>query len=82
MRAVKSFPIVLTLLLVALLVRVCRAEETKESPKVLRHAVFFKFKDGTSDAEIRRLSLRSMRCRRRLIRSRAISGVRTSARLG
>jgi hypothetical protein len=33
----------------------CRAEETKESEKVLRHAVFFKFKDGTSDADIEKV---------------------------
>jgi hypothetical protein len=31
---------------------VCRADDTKEPGKVLRHAVFFKFKDGTSDDDI------------------------------
>jgi len=31
---------------------VCQADESKEKDKVLRHAVFFKFKDGTSDADI------------------------------
>jgi hypothetical protein len=31
---------------------VCRAEEAKEKDKVLRHAVFFKFKAGTSKDEI------------------------------
>ncbi len=33
----------------------CRAEETKEPEKVLRHAVFFKFKDGTSDADVEKV---------------------------
>src|ERR1700745_2101323 len=33
----------------------CRAKETKEPEKVLRHAVFFKFKDGTSDADIKKV---------------------------
>ena len=28
------------------------AEESKEPTKVLRHVVFFKFKDGTSDADV------------------------------
>src|SRR5262249_2415795 len=28
------------------------AEDAKQSDKVLRHAVFFKFKDGTSDADV------------------------------
>ncbi len=36
-------------------VAVCRAEETKEPEKVLRHAVFFKFKDDTSDADIEKV---------------------------
>jgi hypothetical protein len=31
---------------------VCHADGSKENEKVLRHAVFFKFKDGTSDADI------------------------------
>src|SRR5689334_20757068 len=31
---------------------VCLAEDAKQSDKVLRHAVFFKFKDGTSDADV------------------------------
>jgi stress responsive alpha/beta barrel protein len=31
---------------------VCRAEESNEQDKVLRHAVFFKFKDGTSADDV------------------------------
>jgi hypothetical protein len=34
---------------------VCRAEEAKESDKVLRHAVFFKFKDDTSGADVEKV---------------------------
>ncbi|MCC7474591.1 MAG: Dabb family protein [Pirellulales bacterium] len=34
---------------------VCRAEPTTERPQVLRHAVFVKFKEGTSEAEIRKV---------------------------
>jgi hypothetical protein len=30
----------------------CRAEDAKEPDKVLRHAVFFKFKDGTSEQDV------------------------------
>lgn len=40
---------VLFILSVVPVAAVCRAEDTKEPEKVLRHAVFFKFKDGTSD---------------------------------
>jgi hypothetical protein len=36
----------------ASMMSVCRADESKESEKVLRHAVFFKFKDGTSEKDI------------------------------
>ena len=32
-----------------------RAEDAKEPEKVLRHAVFFKFKDGTSDEDIKKV---------------------------
>lgn len=32
-----------------------RAEESKDAGKVLRHAVFFKYKDGTSDADIAKI---------------------------
>src|ERR1700742_3710601 len=34
---------------------VCRAEDPEQPEKVLRHAVFFKFKDGTSDADIKKV---------------------------
>jgi hypothetical protein len=34
------------------LASVCRAEEAKEPEKVLRHAVFFKFKDDTSAEDV------------------------------
>jgi len=34
---------------------VCRAEDVKESDKVLRHAVFFKFKDDASDADVEKV---------------------------
>jgi hypothetical protein len=34
---------------------VCRAENTKEQDKVLRHAVFFKFKDDASAGDIRKV---------------------------
>jgi hypothetical protein len=34
---------------------VCRAEDAKTPEKVLRHAVFFKFKDGTSDEDIKKV---------------------------
>ena len=33
-------------------VAVCRADDSKQGDKVLRHAVFFKFKDGTSTEDI------------------------------
>jgi stress responsive alpha/beta barrel protein len=33
----------------------CRAEEAKEPEKVLRHAVFFQFKDGTSAADAQKV---------------------------
>jgi len=33
----------------------CRAEDTKQPDKVLRHAVFFKFKDGTSDEDVEKV---------------------------
>src|ERR1700760_1631690 len=34
---------------------ICQAEDSKEPEKVLRHAVFFKFKDGTSDEDIKKV---------------------------
>jgi len=33
----------------------CRGDDVKEPEKVLRHAVFFKFKDGTSDADAQKV---------------------------
>ena len=49
-----STAIVLSLFVLGIvtLPAVCRAEDAKEPEKVLRHAVFFKFKDGTSEADI------------------------------
>ena len=34
---------------------VCHAADAKEKDKVLRHAVFFKFKDDTSAADVRKI---------------------------
>jgi hypothetical protein len=34
---------------------VCRAEDTKEQDKVLRHAVFFKFKDDASAGDVQKI---------------------------
>ena len=48
MRAENSAVWLLCLLSVVPMASVCRAEDIKEQQKVLRHAVFFKFKDGTS----------------------------------
>ena len=48
MCAENSAVLLLCLLSVVPMASVCRAEDTKESEKVLRHAVFFKFKDDTS----------------------------------
>jgi hypothetical protein len=39
----------------AFAVTTCRGDDTKEPEKVLRHAVFFKFKDGTSDADAQKV---------------------------
>jgi Stress responsive A/B Barrel Domain len=47
--------IVFSLLSVLSVAAVCRAEDAKEPEKVLRHAVFFKFKDGTSDEDIKKV---------------------------
>ena len=44
--------IVLCVLSVVPVAAVCRAEDAKPPEKVLRHAVFFKFKDDTSDEDI------------------------------
>jgi hypothetical protein len=48
----KATVIVFCVLSVMSVATVCRAEDTKEPEKVLRHAVFFKFKDGTSDEDV------------------------------
>ncbi len=52
MYVVNSTAVALCLLSVVSVATICRADETKEPEKVLRHAVFFKFKDGTSDEDI------------------------------
>lgn len=44
--------LVLCILSVVSTAAVCRAEDAKEPEKVLRHAVFFKFKDGTSGEDV------------------------------
>jgi hypothetical protein len=41
--------------LISALPSIGRAEDAKEPEKVLRHAVFFKFKDGTSDEDIKKV---------------------------
>jgi Stress responsive A/B Barrel Domain len=45
----------LCLLSVLPMAAVCRGEDAKPPEKVLRHAVFFKFKDGTSDEDARKV---------------------------
>jgi hypothetical protein len=55
MYAEKAAAIILCILSVMSVATVCRAEDTKEPEKVLRHAVFFKFKDGTSDADVEKV---------------------------
>ena len=52
MYAGNSTALVLCVLSVVSVAAVCRAEDAKEPEKVLRHAVFFKFKDGTSDEDV------------------------------
>ncbi|HEX4416022.1 MAG TPA: Dabb family protein [Lacipirellulaceae bacterium] len=47
--------IVLCLLSVLSSATAIQAEDAKEPEKVLRHAVFFKFKDGTSDEDIKKV---------------------------
>jgi hypothetical protein len=44
--------LVLCMLSVMPVAAVCRAEDAKEPEKVLRHAVFFKFNDGTSGEDV------------------------------
>ncbi len=55
MYAVNPTAFVLCMLSVVSAASVCRAEDSKEPEKVLRHAVFFKFKDGTSDADVQKV---------------------------
>jgi hypothetical protein len=52
MHAGDTAAVLLCLLSVTPFATVCFAEDAKQSDKVLRHAVFFKFKDGTSDADV------------------------------
>jgi hypothetical protein len=52
MHAGNTAAVLVCLLSVTTLATACRAEDVKQSDKVLRHAVFFKFKDGTSDADV------------------------------
>jgi hypothetical protein len=51
MHAGNTAAVLIGFLSVTTLATACIAEGEKESEKVLRHAVFFKFKDGTSDAD-------------------------------
>ena len=52
MYAGNSTALVLCILSVVSMATVCRAEDSKEPEKVLRHAVFFKFKDDTSAEDV------------------------------
>src|SRR5215213_5232490 len=52
MCAQNSAVLLVCLLTVVAPAAVCRAEDTKEQAKVLRHAVFFKFKDDASAADV------------------------------
>ncbi len=52
MHTVNPAALVLGILSVATVSAVCRAEDAKEQEKVLRHAVFFKFKDDTSAEDV------------------------------
>ncbi len=52
MYAGKFVVLVLCVSVVLSMAAVCQAEDKKEPEKVLRHAVFFKFKEGTSDADV------------------------------
>jgi hypothetical protein len=51
----KSATMLLCALSVSFVTAVCRAEDAKEPEKVLRHTVFFKFKDGTSDEDTQKI---------------------------
>lgn len=52
MTSEKVAAVLLGMITVIPMAAVCRADDTKEQSKMLRHAVFFKFKDGTSDDDI------------------------------
>src|SRR6476469_325067 len=52
MSAENSALLLLCLLSVGSVATVCDAEDAKEQEKVLRHAVFFKFKDDTSAEDV------------------------------
>lgn len=49
---VSKFQLLITCVVSLASTTVCCAEEPKEKDKVLRHAVFFKFKDDTSKADV------------------------------
>ena len=55
MSTVNPIVLVLCSLCVLPVAAVCRAEDTKEPEKVLRHAVFFTFKDGASDEDVQKV---------------------------
>src|SRR5436190_587306 len=55
MYAEKAAAIIFCVLSVMSMATVCEAEDSKEPEKVLRHAVFFKFKDGTSDEDVEKV---------------------------
>src|SRR5215471_16549917 len=55
MHAGNTAAVLLCLLSATPFATVCFAEDAKQPDKVLRHAVFFKFKDGTSDADVEKV---------------------------
>lgn len=55
MHAGNSTVIVFCVLIVAATAVVCRADDSKADEKMLRHAVFFKFKDGSSDDDVEKV---------------------------
>src|SRR5689334_10380574 len=55
MHAGNTAAVLICFLSVTTLATACLAEDAKQSDKVLRHAVFFKFKDGTSDADVEKV---------------------------
>ena len=52
---VSKFQLLIACVMSLVSTAVCRAEEPKEKDKVLRHAVFFKFKDDTSKDDIEKV---------------------------